>query len=70
MDVPRIFPHRRNADGSYDSICPTCFLTASHAASEAELAAQDGEHVCRMTLLSQRGRGGAGPDLADVRQLG
>jgi hypothetical protein len=55
MIVPRIYPHRRNADGSYDSICLTCFLTASHAATEAELATQDSTHVCGSSLLSQRG---------------
>jgi hypothetical protein len=55
MIVPRIYPHRRNADGSYDSICLTCFQTASHAASEAALATQDSTHVCSLSLLSQRG---------------
>ena len=54
MLVSRIYPHRRNKDGSYDSICLTCFLTVSHAKTEAELAKQDMAHVCHVTLLSKR----------------
>jgi hypothetical protein len=28
------YPHRRNKDGSYDSICPTCFVTVAFGKSE------------------------------------
>jgi hypothetical protein len=55
MIVPRIFPRRRNADGSYDSICPACFLTAAHAAAEEGLATQESTHVCHWSLMSQWG---------------
>jgi len=54
MLVSRIYPHRQNKDGSYDSICLTCFLTVSHAKTEAELAKQDMAHVCHATALSKR----------------
>jgi hypothetical protein len=53
MNIPRSYPRRRNADGSYDSICPTCFMTASHAATEAELTQQDKAHLCWTSLLLQ-----------------
>jgi hypothetical protein len=55
MNVPGIYPHRRNRDGSYDSICLTCFMTASHATKEAELDKQDEMHVCWTSLLLQSG---------------
>lgn len=54
MSISRIYPHRRNKDGSYDSICLTCFLTVSHANTEAELPKLDLNHVCRITPLSKR----------------
>jgi hypothetical protein len=49
------FPHRRNKDGSFDSICLKCFATvASHIAQE-ELQELDKNHVCTNSLLSRRG---------------
>jgi len=54
MSVSQIYPHRRNKDGSYDSICLTCFLTVSHASAEAELTEQEMAHECPVTLLSKR----------------
>ena len=54
MSISRIYPHRHNKDGSYDSICLTCFLTISHAETEAELTQHDSAHVCNVTLLSSR----------------
>jgi len=54
MLVSRIYPHRHNKDGSYDSICLTCFLTISHAETEAELTQQETAHFCNVTLLSSR----------------
>jgi len=50
-----IFPHRRNEDGSYDSICPSCFLTIARARSEGELAPLEKQHVCDSSLLAERG---------------
>jgi len=40
------FPHRRNPDGSFDSICPMCFATVSTKLSEAELAGEEINHNC------------------------
>jgi hypothetical protein len=42
----RQFPHRLNGDGSYDSICTTCFRTVATAHSEEELAAEERMHEC------------------------
>jgi hypothetical protein len=47
-------PHRRNRDGSYDSICLTCFATIAAGKSEAELWRHDRMHVCVQATLSQR----------------
>jgi hypothetical protein len=55
MKRSQIYPHRKNKDGSYDSICLTCFLTVSHAQSETELKKQEEAHVCAASLLSSRG---------------
>jgi hypothetical protein len=41
-----IFPHRRNPDGTFDSICPTCFLTVSAKRNETELSMDESNHVC------------------------
>jgi len=49
------YPHRRNKDGSYDSICPTCFVTVAFGKSEVELMKLDAQHVCAFSTLSQRG---------------
>jgi hypothetical protein len=56
MKTSPIYPHRHNKDGSYDSICMTCFLTVSHAETETELLEQDTAHVCDVSLLSSRAR--------------
>jgi hypothetical protein len=40
------YPHRRNGDGTFDSICPKCFITVAHSDVEAELLAYDRVHVC------------------------
>jgi hypothetical protein len=48
------YPHRRNKDGSYDSICLTCFVTVASGKSEAELMKFDEKHVCACSTLSQR----------------
>ena len=48
------YPHSRNKDGSYDSICLTCFATIAFGKSEAELMGLDSNHVCEFSRLSQR----------------
>ena len=41
------FAYRRNRDGSIDSICLTCYLTAATAHNEAELHEQEKFHDCQ-----------------------
>jgi hypothetical protein len=50
-----VFPHRRNADGTFESICINCFLTVGHARSEAELAESEENHICDSSFLAERG---------------
>jgi hypothetical protein len=53
------FPHRKNSDGTYDSMCPRCYRTVDHQWVEAELRAQELLHVCerdiRVTVESSGG---------------
>jgi hypothetical protein len=54
MDSP-IYPHRRNRDGSFDSICPVCFATVAHSKTDAELVEIDKAHICDSAYLAERG---------------
>lgn len=45
QNSPR-YPHRRNEDGSHDSICTVCFVTVASARDESELAGHEHLHVC------------------------
>jgi len=56
MAISRIYLHRLNKDGSYRSICPTCFLTVSQAETEMGLTDSEMFHVCNAKLLSDRAR--------------
>ena len=38
------FPHRRNKDGSFNSICLKCFATVASHMTEEELKDQDKNH--------------------------
>jgi hypothetical protein len=52
------FPHRRNPDGEYESICRICFATVATTADEAELLAHERTHICdamQLYYTSQRG---------------
>ena len=40
------FNHRRNADGSVDSICLGCFRTVASAHDEKALMTQERQHLC------------------------
>jgi hypothetical protein len=40
------FPQRQNRDGSYDSICPRCFLTVAKGLSPRELDVEERIHIC------------------------
>jgi hypothetical protein len=42
-----VFPHRQNADGSFDSICSECFRTIATASTEAQLEAAERVHHYR-----------------------
>jgi hypothetical protein len=41
-----LYAHRRNSDGSHDSICTLCYATVATARSEAHLAQHEHDHVC------------------------
>jgi hypothetical protein len=45
------FPHRFNADGSYDSICTLCQMTVATAKTEAELYQHERRHECNPDRL-------------------
>jgi hypothetical protein len=47
------WPHRLNKDGTYDSICPTCFQTVARTLTEAELAKAEELHDCQGAPLSR-----------------
>ena len=40
------FPHRRNRDGSFDSICKRCFQTIASCSSETALSVAETKHTC------------------------
>jgi hypothetical protein len=48
------YPHRRNRDGSFDSICLNCFATLATAKTEADLLELDKRHICQPATVSQR----------------
>ena len=54
LPLPIFFPHRRNRDGSFDSICLKCLLTIASTRTEADLHLHDRNHVCLPSILSQR----------------
>lgn len=41
------FKHRHNADGSVDSICLRCFLTAGSARCLPDLKRMEDGHLCK-----------------------
>ena len=51
--VPRKFPHRKNHDGTYDSICPVCAVTVASKANEDELFVYERKHVCDPNRLGR-----------------
>jgi hypothetical protein len=56
MGFPEQFPHRHNADNSYDSTCRECLVTVATAAREIDLREFEARHVCdpwRAYRLSQ-----------------
>ena len=49
-----VYVRRRNDDGSFDSICRTCFMTVAHATDEAMLAAREQNHSYRHPSPAKR----------------
>jgi hypothetical protein len=41
-----IFPHRKNQDGSWDTICTVCFCTVATRPHESALAQEEAAHIC------------------------
>jgi hypothetical protein len=54
-DTSSSYPHRRNKDGSFDSICTACFATIAQASAEADLAECEKVHVCQSSFFAERG---------------
>ena len=42
----QIFPHRKNPNGTFDSICPECFRTIATQPSEEDLTPFEQSHHC------------------------
>jgi hypothetical protein len=40
------FVHRKNEDGTFDSICRSCFVTVATARFESELEGEEHDHIC------------------------
>jgi hypothetical protein len=45
------FAHRRNDDGTVDSICPNCFQTIAKSPSEPDLQNAEDGHVCNPAVV-------------------
>jgi hypothetical protein len=54
LPLPPLFPHRRNNDGSFDSICLKCLVTIANAGCETDLVKPETYHVCNPSILFQR----------------
>jgi len=48
------FPHRRNPDGTLNSICLSCLETIASHKTEEELKELDKQHVCSTKTYSHR----------------
>jgi hypothetical protein len=62
------FPHRLNANGTYDSICTKCHLTIATVKAENELAQHERNHECnpiRLYQLSERSFGAHAIDILE-----
>lgn len=47
QSADKTFPHRRNPDGTFDSICTQCFVTVATEGTEAELQSAERSHACQ-----------------------
>jgi len=52
---PTNFPHQRDKDGLYDSICPRCFAPVARSKPEDEMTELERAHVCNSAFLAERG---------------
>jgi hypothetical protein len=50
--IRTVFPHRRNGDGTYDSICTACLKTVATNEDEAKLRYYELAHVCNPPKFS------------------
>jgi hypothetical protein len=50
------YAHRPNKDGSYDSICTSCFATVASVIDEAELTQHEHGHICNPFWFYDAGR--------------
>ena len=44
--IARIYPHRKNFDGTWDAVCPICCKTIARAELEASLSELEADHFC------------------------
>jgi hypothetical protein len=51
-DTIRIFPHRQNRNGDFDSVCPDCFTIISSQHIEIDLLHAEENHYCDPALLN------------------
>jgi hypothetical protein len=54
---PPFYPHRKNPNGSYDSICLQCLMTIGTSEDEKLLVRLEDAHICEFKALSKRGKG-------------
>jgi hypothetical protein len=54
---PPFYPHRKNPNGSYDSICLRCLMTIGTSEDENVLVRLEDAHICEFKPLSKRGKG-------------
>jgi hypothetical protein len=47
------FPLRQNTDGTYDSICPQCFLTVATRKTRGEVVELETLHRCGEAALAE-----------------
>lgn len=48
-----LYAHRRNEDGSYDSICRVCFAAVVRSKPESDLAQYEETHGCAPDFLEE-----------------
>ena len=54
VSVSPAFAHRHNLDGTWDSICPTCFFTIATELTEEGLFVQELDHDCELLRKEKR----------------